>query len=186
MPPQQPPRGAEAGRRAPRPLEPASLEALALRHVGRYATTRARLLAYLRRKLGERGWAGAAAAAPEALVERLAGLGYVDDRAFAAARGAALSRRGFGGRRVDAALRAAGISADDGADASRDAREEGWKAALALARRRRIGPFAPVPPDREARERAIAILVRAGHDFALARRIAGLNADDPVDLYDET
>lgn len=175
-----------AGPRAPRPLDEGGLEALALRYVGRYATTRAKLRSYLRRKLGERGWDGATPPAPDALVERFAGLGYVDDRAFATMRGAALTRRGFGGRRIDAALRVAGISEDDGADARRDAEAAAWTAALAFARRRRIGPFAPEPPDRAGRERAIAVLLRGGHDFATARRIVGLPGDDPAGWEDGT
>ena len=70
------------------PLDKAGLEQTALFYAGRYATSRARLKAYLLRKLRERGWDGAEPPPLEALVERLAGLGYVDDRAFAAARAA--------------------------------------------------------------------------------------------------
>ena len=87
----------------------ATLERAALDYAARYATTRAKLTAYLRRKLRERGWAEADAPAVEALVERFADRGYVDDRAFAVARADALLRRGYGGRRIGSALRAAGI-----------------------------------------------------------------------------
>ena len=69
--------------RQPRPLDDAGLERLALRYVERYATSRARLSAYLGRKLRERGWAGSDAPPVEALTDRLAELRYVDDAAFA-------------------------------------------------------------------------------------------------------
>ena len=99
------------------PLDAEALEQAALSYAGRYATTRARLAAYLARKLRERGWSGAGEPPIGRLVERMAALGYVDDRAFASARAAALTRRGYGARRVGAALRGAGIGEEDAADA---------------------------------------------------------------------
>ena len=113
-----------------------------LSYAGRYATTRARLAAYLGRKLRERGWDGEGEPPVAELVARMAALGYVDDRAFAAARAAALSRRGYGARRVGAALRGAGIGEEDGAEARELAAAAAWEAALRFAERRRIGPFA--------------------------------------------
>ncbi|QJU57942.1 RecX family transcriptional regulator [Sphingomonas sp. AP4-R1] len=159
-------------RRGTRSLDAKGLEALALRYVGRYATSRAKLRDYLLRKIGEADWAGEAAPDPDALVARIAELGYVDDRAFAEQRAAALGRRGYGARRIGMAFRAAGIEAEDGEEALASAREGALDAALALARRRRVGPYAAEPLDRPARERAIAMLVRGGHDPGLARRIA--------------
>lgn len=147
------------------------LESLALRYVGRYATTRAKLRDYLLRKLGEADWEGEGAPDPDALVARMAEFGYVDDRLFAEQRGAALGRRGFGARRIGMAFRAAGIDVADGEEALATARDGALEAALALARRRRIGPYAAEVPDRPGREKAIGILVRGGHDAGLARRI---------------
>ena len=154
------------------PLESGSLEQLAIDYVGRYGTTRAKLAAYLRRKLRERGWSGEAEPPVDAVVETIAALGYVDDAAFAVARAEALGRRGYGERRVSAALRAAGVEEEDRAQAEARAREAAWEAALRLARRRGIGPFAAEEPDRDARERAFAMLMRAGHPPGLARRLA--------------
>lgn len=165
-------------RRSPRPLDAATLEALALRYVGRYATTRAKLHAYLARKIGERGWTDEMPPATDRIVERFTELSYVDDRAFATMRGAALIRRGFGKRRIAGALRAAGISEDDGADAGEAADASAWDAALTFARRKRIGPFATAPADRIAREKAIAAMIRAGHDFALARKVVATTAEE--------
>ena len=83
--------------RKPRPpLDAAKLDELALSYVGRFSTSRARLKAYLGRKLRERGWAGTGEPPIEALTDKLAQLGYVDDRAFALAK--ARSRRRGSGR----------------------------------------------------------------------------------------
>jgi len=153
------------------PLDETALEQAALRYAARYATSRAKLKAYLERKLRERGWAAEGDPPLDALVGRMAGRGYVDDRAFAAARAAALSRRGYGAGRLDAALRAAGIDADDAGEARAIAADAAWDAALRFAERRRIGPFAAVQADRPAREKALAAMLRAGHSPGLARRI---------------
>lgn len=157
--------------RAPNPLDADGLERLALHYCGRFATTRAKLATYLARKIGERGWAGERPADVAGLVARIADLGYVDDRLYAEARGAALGRRGYGARRVGQALTGAGIAEEDRAPAAETAAAEAWPRALAFARRRRIGPFAAAPADRAAREKQLAAFVRAGHPFDLARRI---------------
>lgn len=153
------------------PLDAEALERLALHYVGRYATTRAKLAAYLHRKLRERGWSGDSSPPVERLVERFAGAGYVDDAAFASARAASLQRRGYGERRVAQALQAAGIGDEDAEQAREAARDGAWAAALRFAERRRIGPYASDEADRAARERAFAAMVRAGHRLEFARRI---------------
>jgi regulatory protein len=156
-----------------RPLDSSALERYALRYVERYATTEAKLAAYLKRKLMERGWAGegASEAAIEALVGRIAALGYVNDEAFATARAASLARRGYGPRRLGVALRAAGVEGEAAEEARTLAAEQAWASALAFARRKRIGPFAESAPDRAAREKAYAALLRAGHSGTISRKI---------------
>jgi len=167
-----------ASERQPRPLDEAQLQALALHYVGRYATTRAKLAAYLGRKLRERGWAGKSPADPLRIVQRFTELGYIDDRGFATMRGASLSRRGYGARRIEADLRAAGIEEADREDAGNAARDQDRDAALTLARRRRLGPFAADPADRATREKTVATLLRAGHNYEIAREIADLRSED--------
>ena len=154
------------------PLDAETLEQAALAYAARYATTRLRLRAYLVRKVRERGWGAERDPDFDALVERMAALGYVDDRAFASARAAARGRRGYGEHRVGAALRAAGIGEADGAEAKAEAHARAWEAALRYAERRKIGPFAAEEGDRAAREKALAALLRAGHPASLARRLA--------------
>lgn len=164
-------RGAAADARQARPLDEAALERIALRYVERYATTRAKLAAYLRRKVRERGWGSEGSPDLDALAVRLADLGYIDDAGFAAARASSLSRRGYGPRRVSLALKAAGIEAKDALAAEATAREAAWEAALTFARRKKIGPFAPKMTDRASREKAFGAMLRAGHDMGMARRI---------------
>lgn len=171
---------ARSSRPPPPPLDAAALERLALRYVERFATTRGKLTDYLRRKIRERGWDGPDAD-PAALAERMAGLGYVDDRGFAAARAGAMARRGLGARRIDGALRQAGIDDEDREDLAPDIAEGATVAALAFARRRRIGPWGDGDTDRKSTEKQIAAMLRAGHGFDLARRIVALPPGEPPD-----
>ena len=157
-------------RRPVPPLDTAKLERLALRYVERFATTRGKLTDYLRRKIRERGWDGEPAD-PAALAERMAGLGYVDDRAYAEARASALGRRGLGARRVAGALREARIGDEDADAVAPGIEARAVDAALTFARRRRIGPFGAPAADRGAREKQLGAMLRAGHPLDLARRI---------------
>ncbi len=155
--------------RRSRPLDPDALQRLAIGYVGRYATTQAKLEAYLRRKIAERGWDDPAEPPIAALVARCADAGFVDDQAFAEARSAALVRRGFGARRIGQALAHAGI-ARDVAERLLPVDDDAVAAARAFARRRRLGPYASGPIDDVAKRRGIAAMIRAGHSFELARR----------------
>ncbi len=169
---------------APRPLDQAGLERLGLFYVGRYATTQAKLRTYLTRKVRERGWKDAAAPAVDAIVERFVELGYIDDEAFALARGEALQRRGFGARRIGVTLRSAGI-AGDAADAVREQLEDGaFAAALRFARRRKIGPYAAAPADRAAQQKAFAAMMRAGHPGEIVRKVLGATLEE-LQEFDE-
>ena len=152
------------------PLDRERLEQLALSYVGRYATTRAKLRTYLARKLRERGWAEKRQPPVEELAEKFADLGYIDDAAFASSKAASLLRRGYGERRVEQALYAAGIDETDSEGARALAETQAWKAALAFVRKRRVGPFAaePLQPDRQRKE--LAAMIRAGHPPDLARK----------------
>jgi regulatory protein len=168
--------------RKPRPpLDAAKLDELALSYVGRFATSRSKLLSYLNRKLRERGWAGDGEPPLQPLVERLARLGYVDDRAYALSKARSLTSRGYGERRVSQVMAVAGIDDEDRKDAREFAEGEAVEAALRFARRRAIGAFASVRPDPKGREKALAAMIRAGHGFALSRAIVELNPGDEID-----
>lgn len=156
--------------RKPSPLSDSKLEEMALAYVARFATTQAKLQAYLVRKLRERGWDGEHAPDPENLAKRFAEVGYVDDAAFARMKADSLLRRGYGGRRVGEALRAAGVNEDVREDVAPDA-SEGRRAALLLARRRRFGPWGDPLPDRPLRDKQIGAMLRAGHTLDNARQM---------------
>jgi regulatory protein len=169
-------------RRAPRPLNGEQLRELALRYVGKYATTRAKLRQYLERKLRERGWADAGTPDLEGMADRFADLGLVDDAAYALAKSRSLSARGYGKRRLAEQLRQAGVEEEDQKDAAAHAEEQAVDAALRLAQRRRIGPFSAELPDPRQREKWIAAMVRAGHGFTIAKAICHLPPGTEIDL----
>jgi regulatory protein len=161
----------ERHKRAVPPLDGEGLERLAVHYAGRYAVTRAKLKAYLVRKLRERGWDGEGEPPVDSLAERCARLGYVDDAAFATARAESLSRRGYGSRRVEMALKVAGVGESDGVAALEHAQAESWNSALRFAERRRIGPYSDEWPERPEREKKLAAMLRAGHPLGIARKI---------------
>ena len=169
--------------RKPRPpLNADKLNELALTYVGRIATTRAKLGRYLSRKVRERGWEDASPPPVEQIVERCARNGYVDDAAFALAKARSLTGRGYGSGRVSQNLRADGVAEEDALPARAYADSEAVDSALRLARRKRIGPYSAIAMDREAREKALAAMVRGGHSFGLAKAIVALAPGEEPDL----
>lgn len=168
-------------RRAPKPLNEQALDELALRYVGRFATTRAKLGTYLARKLRERGWDGASSPDTDAIVQRFAELGYVDDAGYALSKSRSLTGRGYGKQRVVQAMRVAGIDEGDSEAAREFADAEAMNAALRFAEKKRLGPFATKElTDSRDRQKAIAAMVRAGHGFELARTIVNLRPGEEV------
>jgi regulatory protein len=167
--------------RARPPLDSRRLEELALRYVGRYATSRAKLANYLARKVRERGWDDAREPDFDRLTNRFSELGYVDDSAYALAKSQALTSRGYGKRRVEERLRQAQIGEAEGAAAREHANENAVDAALRFAERRRIGPFGEADTDPKKREKAIGAMIRAGHSFALARTIVDWPAEYAIE-----
>ncbi len=158
-------------------LDTDALHRLALHYVARYATTTSKLGSYLRRKVLERGWNDPAPADFAAIVARCVALGYVDDRAFAQTRAAALGRRGFGARRIGAALQAAGIDRDT-AQETMPGEDEAWIAADVFARRKRIGRYGEGSVDARQKQRQFAAMLRAGHGVGLARCFVDTVNDD--------
>lgn len=168
--------------RKPRPpLDARRLDEMALSYVGRFATSRAKLLAYLTRKIRERGWDGRDEPDAAAVAERLVRLGYVDDAAFALSKARTLTARGYGAGRVRQSLHAAGIGDEDGAGARDLARASAVAAAVKFAQRRGLGPFATQVSDQNKRDKALSAMVRAGHGFALAKAIVSLAPGAEVD-----
>lgn len=188
-------------RRPPAPLDAARLNTLALGYVARFATSAGKLEAYLLRKskgptgagwqrqdVGEADDAHEEAVVDPAamrrevteLVARFVEAGYVDDQAFATARSGGLQRRGYGRRHIAQTLGQAGIASEVVAAALPD-EQAGRQAALALARKRRLGPFGVQPLERAGREKQIALLLRAGHPLDSARELVNATSIEAVE-----
>lgn len=135
------------------------------------------------RKIRERGVAeGEEPLDPATIVERLIELRYIDDEAYAQSKAGSLLRRGYGARRVNEALRAAGIEEnvrEDVAPSEVDKR----RAAMMLARKRRFGPFYKDTLDLNRREKQIAAMLRAGHGFDAARKVVDAASEEELDEW---
>ncbi len=183
-------RRTSSGKKPAPPLDAEALRALALRYVERFATTRARLGAYLERKLRERGWDASEPPEVEALVERIASAGYIDDAAFADARARSFTRRGLGARRLREQLRYDGVAEPDRVGALDIGEADRIEALLAFARRKRIGPWArEAATDPALLNRQVAGLLRAGHApgaaWKIARMAPGTSEEVARQLLDE-
>ncbi|MGF1275928.1 RecX family transcriptional regulator [Acetobacter pasteurianus] len=187
------------------------LREAALAHLARFGTTRHGLEQVLLRRIAR--WekqalkAGAdteeVAEAAQALrpivaeiSEEMVRLGAVDDASFATARARRLVRSGRSGRAVQAHLAARGVEADLRDAALQDA-VEGFSAAqrelcaaLVLARKRRMGPFAtPYIADDEAdteqalarRHKALGVLARAGYARDVAEQVLDMSPTEAED-----
>ena len=172
-------------------LDEAGLRALGLDYATRYGGTTAAMARILDRRIQrwERAMLTDEAADPEAIADQaaalkaaaarvvasLASVGAVDDAAFAESRARRLRRSGRSRRAVLAHLGAKGVGASlAGATVPEDEAVE-FAAALAFARRRRVGPFAR---EGEAGDQARALMAfgRAGFSGAVARRALGMPA----------
>ncbi|MEM6858822.1 MAG: RecX family transcriptional regulator [Pseudomonadota bacterium] len=191
-------RGGRRERRKSRksaPLDETALRDLALAYVARFATTAAKVEGYLARKIRERGVAEDADGRVgeldvTGLVTRLVELGYIDDEAYARGRSHDLTQQGYGKRRVEQALWAAGIEETTRAENAPD-EAAGRRAAMRLAKKRGFGPFARGPKGGEhspeaahkLREKQVAAMLRAGHLYDHIRFILEAADADAVEEW---
>ncbi|MFM7378341.1 MAG: regulatory protein RecX [Erythrobacter sp.] len=173
--------GGQREKRAKPPLTETKLRDLALHYAARFASTGARLEGYLIRKIRERGLAEDADGRTvevdvPALVARLVELGYVDDDAYARMRARDLGARGYGARRVEETLRHAGVG-EGLRRAHAPGEAAGRRAAALMAQKKRLGPFGVgsegLDPlgQRKAHEKAVAAMLRAGHQYEHAKAV---------------
>lgn len=179
-------------RSVPKPITRKGLEHAALRYLERYAASTELLRRVLMRKVQRAVRAGVAQreeAVPlvEALLHRLTGQGLLDDGKFAVARARsdhargrsrsfvaqALAQRGVGREQIGAALAALAEESSD----------PDLEAALAFARRRRLGPYRAAEERAARRAKDLAALARAGFPMDVARKV--LDAPDPEALRAE-
>ncbi len=115
----------------------------------------------------------------ESILARLGDVGLVDDVAFAESRARGLSRSGRSRRAIQAHLASKGVRAETVRAALPTDADTELDAALALAKKRRLGPFAKEPTqDPKERLRALAILGRAGFERGTAERALRMDRDD--------
>lgn len=177
----------------PRPAGPAPdrarLHDAALTHLSRFAATEAGLVRVLDRRIDR--WVrraalegmdtDAAALSRRAAREVAAALvqsGVVNDQAFADARARRLTRAGRSRRAVQAHLAAKGVAAPLAQAALPDEDAE-LSAALAYARRRRLGPFRTDPdaPDPDRMRRELGAMARAGFPQPVAQQALRMDPD---------
>ena len=179
-------------RKVPGKATPESLEKAALDYLARYAAP----AAHLRRRLLHRVARSASVhgtdpeagrRAVDALIARLVERRLLDDPAYARAKAESLFRRGGSARAIRARLAAKGVETTDIEAALAAlaglARDPNLAAALAFARRRRLGPYRAAEPNPEARTRDLAAFSRQGFDYETARRV--VDTRDLADLEAE-
>ena len=172
----------------PPPTE-ATLHEAALAHLARYGTTQAGLIAVLDRRIGR--WlraeerdedreaaALAARGAARLVAARMVALGVVDDAAFAASRARSLGRAGRSRRAVAAHLAARGIDGEIVQGVLPDDPAAELAAAVAHARRRRLGPFRTVAGDAARELKELGGFARAGFSRDVAVRVLRMEAGE--------
>ena len=172
-------------RRRPPEVTPAFLRNWALRYLDRYSAS----AAHLRRLMTVKLEASVrlhdtpraeGQAAIEAVIAELLENGLLDDAGYARGRARTLHRRGASAQAIRAKLLAKGLDSEaiEGAlcALTEEAGDPELAAAIAYARRRRLGPFRAAAEREERRERDLAALDRQGFSYDLAQRV--IDADD--------
>ncbi|CAN5907661.1 regulatory protein RecX [soil metagenome] len=125
----------------------------------------------------------------ETVVAKFVDAGVIDDKAFAQTKARSLHRRGTSTKLTRQKLRMAGVDGETldqamvGLDEElhTDPRQRERRAAVALARRRRLGPFRPAAERKDRRDRDMAAMARAGFDYALAKKVIDAATPDALD-----
>lgn len=180
--------------RPARPITAKYLQNAAAFYLERYPSTAEGLRRVLQRRVRKAQMAEAPVMdnvqqAIDAIVKKFVDAGMIDDKSFAQTKARALHRRGVSTKLARQKLRLAGIDSDtlDQAMAGLDEElhtdpgQREWRAAIALARRRRLGPYRPEKDRKEARGRDLAAMARAGFDHELARKVIDAASVEALD-----
>lgn len=168
------------GRRPPKKATAKHLENVALWYLQRFAASADSLRRVLMRRVEKSARAhdtdrDEGAAFVEDIIARFRASSLLDDRVYAEGRTLSLHRRGISTRGIRARLAAKGVGADDIDAALAMLRDQtadpDLAAAIAYARRRRIGPYRTRGDREEMRERDLAALARQGFGYDIARRV---------------
>ncbi|MEN8197593.1 MAG: RecX family transcriptional regulator, partial [Pseudomonadota bacterium] len=167
-------------RRPPKKATAKHLENVALWYLQRFAASADSLRRVLMRRVEKSARAHdtdreEGAAFVEDIIARFRRSGLLDDRVYAEGRTLSLHRRGVSTHGIRARLAAKGVGAEDIDAALAGLREESddpdLVAAIAYARRRRIGPYRTRGDRDELKERDLAALARQGFGYDIARRV---------------
>ena len=179
--------------RTARPITAKYLQNAATFYLERYASSAEGLRRVLRRRVRKAEMLEAPVMenveqAIEAVVQKFVSAGLLDDKAFAQTKARSLHRRGMSGRLTRQRLQVAGVDGttvdqamaglDD--ELGTDPAKRELQAALAFARRRRLGPWRAKDRD-ENRTRDLASLARAGFAYELARKVIDAKDTDALD-----
>ncbi|MFV3076651.1 regulatory protein RecX [Niveispirillum fermenti] len=184
-----------AGGQKVKRVTPAYLDRAALHYLERFASSAANLRRVLLRRVDASARAHGTDPAEgrewvEALITRYQSSGLLNDTLYAEMKASGLQRRGGSTRTIRQKLLARGLAEEQvtaalsGLEGSQDGQAD-LMAAIAYARRRRLGAFRP---DRDGtgtaredrRNKDVAAMARAGFDLETARRV--IDADDPEGL----
>ncbi|NVJ90362.1 MAG: RecX family transcriptional regulator [Methylocystaceae bacterium] len=166
----------------PKPVSPGSLRAAALRYIDRFATSRENLRQVLMRRVQKSNYYHETSIVEgmswiEDLLNKLEAANFINDAQYAEMRAGALHRKGTSLRVISMKLKEKGISDQHIETALEALREETQSenlerdAAIALARRRRLGPWRDPAKREDLKEKDLAAMARAGFSYDLAREI---------------
>jgi regulatory protein len=179
-------------RRPPKKATATHLGNVALWYLQRFAASADSLRKVLMRRVEKSARAHGTdreegAAFVEDIITRFRASGLLDDRVYAEGRTRSLHRRGISTRAIRARLAAKGVGADDIDAALKALRDEtpepDLAAAIAYARRRRLGPWRQGDDREDRRERDLAALARQGFGYDTARRV--IEAENVASLEEE-
>jgi regulatory protein len=124
----------------------------------------------------------------DTLIGKFTTLGLLNDETYTRNAVSSLRRRGLSERMIVIKLKRHGISAGQvrealngfNADSLLNEEESEMAAAMKLAQKKKVGPYAS-GRDYD-RNKALAVFARAGFSFDVARKILGMNEDDALDI----
>jgi len=177
------------GRRLPKPATAKRLENIALYYLQRFAASSESLRRVLMRRVSKSVYyldtdPTEGAAFVEDIIFRFQGSGLLDDTIYAEGQVKSLFRRGLSRRAISNRLMEKGVDRaiiDIQLNALlEDNPDPDLKAAIAFAKRRRLGPFRPADQRPDRRQRDLASLARGGFDFETANKV--IHAEDEMAL----
>jgi len=181
----------KTGRPTPRKITPARLENIALHHLDRFATSANNLRRVLSRRAQKSAYHHEDTDLEECatwidnLISRYQECGLLDDPAYARAQAISHNRRGKSLRAIRALLSQKGVTAPDIDVALEGLNEDhvdaDLAAAIAYARRRRIGPYRTKDIDDKGLEKELSALARSGFSYGIARRIVTAETVEDID-----